>query len=66
MNTYMKCYNLPLLLRKFFFNIANHRDYIINHCNRPLKIFDKHCREWYLSHNGGDDEIRMPDDNLNG
>ena len=37
-STYMKCYNLPLLLwRKSFLNIANNRDYINNHCNRPLQ-----------------------------
>ena len=38
---YMKCYNKPLLWRKFFLNIANNREYIFNYCNRPLHKFDR-------------------------
>ena len=62
---YMKCYNLPLLWRKFFMNNANNGDYIINHCNRPLHKFDRHLREWYLNENPNDNEMRVFDDNLN-
>ena len=61
----MKCGNVPLFRRKFFLNIANNRDHIINYCNRPLNKFDRLCREWFLSHNGADNEIRVLDDNLN-
>ena len=61
----MKCGNIPLLWRKFFLNIANNRDYIINYCNRPFINFDRPCREWYLSHNSDDNEIRVLDENLN-
>ena len=50
-STYMKCYNLPLLWRKFFMNTANNREYVINHCNRPLNEFDRHFQEWYLNKN---------------
>ena len=64
-NTYMKCYNVPLLWRKLFTNIANNRDYITNHCNRPLHQFDSHLPEWYLNENPNDDEIRAFDKNLN-
>ena len=46
-------------------NIVNNGDYIIKYCNRPIKKFDKHCREWYLSHNSDDNEIRVLDKNLN-
>ena len=60
----MKCDNISKLLRKFFLNIAKNRDYIIKYCNRPFYKFDKHCREWYLSHNSDDNEIRMLDDDL--
>ena len=61
----MKCYNLPLLWRKFFTNIAKNRDYVINHCNRPLHKFDGLLREWYLNENPNDNEMRVFDDNLN-
>ena len=60
----MKCGNIPLLWRKIFLNIPNNRDHIINYCNRPFNKFDRICREWYLSHNGDDNEIRVLDDNL--
>ena len=63
-STFMECYNLPLLWRKFFMNIANNRDYIVNHCNRPLHKFDRHLGEWYLNENPKDDEIRTFDINL--
>ena len=63
--TYMKSDNIPLLWRKFFLNIANNRDYIINYCKRPFNKFDKHCREWYLNHYSYDNEIRVFDDNIN-
>ena len=62
---YMKCGNIPLLWRKFFLKIANNRDYLINDCNKPLKKLDRLCRDWYLSHNSDDNEIRVLDDNLN-
>ena len=45
--------------------IAKNRDYIIDHCNRPLHKFDRHLREWYLNENPNDDEIRAFDNNLN-
>ena len=61
----MKGDYIPLLWRKFFLYIANNRDYIFDYCNRPFNIFQRHCREWYLSHNGDDNEIRMLDDELN-
>ena len=64
-STYIKCYNLPLLWRKFFTNIANNRDYIIYHCNRPLQNIDRLIREWYLNETPNDDEIRAFDNNLN-
>ena len=48
----------------FFLNIANKRDYVINYCNKPINIFDKLCREWYLSHNSYDNEIRVLDDKI--
>ena len=63
--TSMKCGKLPLLWRKFFLNVANNRDYIINYCNRPFNKFDSICSEWYLSHNSDDNEIGVLDDNLN-
>ena len=44
----MKSDNIPLLWRKFFFNIANNIDYVNNYCNRPLNSFDRHCFERYL------------------
>ena len=50
-NTCMKCGIIPLLWRKFFLNIANNRDYIINCCNRPFSRFDRICREWYIYNN---------------
>ena len=61
----MKCGNIPLLRRKFFLNIVNNRDHIIIYCNKPFNKFDRLCREWYLSHNSDDNEIRMLDDNFN-
>ena len=64
-STYMKCYNLPLLWRKFFMNIANNRNYIINHCNRPRRKFYRLIREWYLNQNPDDNEMRIYDDNIN-
>ena len=64
-STYMKCYNLPLLWRKFFMNIANNRDYISNNCNRPHHKFDRHLGEWFLNENPNDDEIRAFDSCLN-
>ena len=64
-STYMKCGRIPLLWRKFFLNVANDRDHLIKYCNRPFNKFDRHCREWYLSHNSDDNEIRVLDDNLN-
>ena len=42
LSTYMKCYNMPLLWRKFFLIIANNKDYIVNYCKRPLKKLDRH------------------------
>ena len=60
----MKCGNIPLLWRKCFLNIANNRNCIINYYNRPFNKFDRLCREWYLSHNSDDNEIRVLDDNL--
>ena len=63
-STYMKCGNIPLLWRKFFLKIANNREHILNFCNRPFNKFDRYCREWYLSHNSDDNEIRVLDDNL--
>ena len=62
--TYMKNGNVALLWGKFFLNIMNNRDYIINYCNRPFNKFDKHCREWYLIYISDDNEIRIPDNNL--
>ena len=62
--TYMKCDNLSLLWRKFFLNIANNRNYIINYCNRPMHKYDKLLREWYSNENPNDNEMRAFDDNL--
>ena len=62
--TYMKCYNLPFLWRKIFSNILNNGDYISNYGNRPLNKVDKHVREWYLTENPNDNEMRAFDDNL--
>ena len=53
-STYMKSDNIPFLWRKFFLKIANDRDYIFIYCNILFNKFDKHCREWYLSHNNDD------------
>ena len=61
----MKRGNIPSLWRKFFLNIANNRDHIINSCNRSFKKFDRFCREWYLSHNSDDNEIKVLDDIIN-
>ena len=61
----MKCDSIPLLWRKFFLNIANNRCHINIYCNRPFNKFDKHCREWYLSHNSDANETRVLEDNLN-
>ena len=60
----MKCGIIPLLWRKFFCNIAKNRDHIIKYCNGPFNKFYRLCREWYLSHNSDDNEIRVLDDNL--
>ena len=60
----MKCGNIPLLRRKFFLNIMDNRDHIINYCNGPSNKFDRLCREWYLSYNNDDNQIRVLDDNL--
>ena len=65
MSTYMKCYNIPLLWRKYFLNIANTRDHIIKYYIRPFFSFHKPCREYFLGHNSDDNEIRVLDDNLN-
>ena len=64
-STYMKCYNLPLLWSKFFMNIANNREYVMNYCNRPLCKFGSQLREWYLNENPNDNEMRVFDNNLN-
>ena len=56
-NTYMKCVNFPLWWRKFFLNIANNSEYVYDFCNRPHKIFDRHCREWYLYNNPDANDI---------
>ena len=64
-STYMKCYKLPMLWRKFFLNIANNREYIINHCNGPLHKFDRLLRERNFNENPNDKEMRVFDDNLN-
>ena len=61
----MKCGIIPLLWRKFFFNIMNTRVYIVDYCNRPFNKFDEHCREWYFSHNLDYNEIRLLDNILN-
>ena len=63
--TFMKCYGIPMLWRKFFLNIANNRNYINNYCNRPLRKFDRHLRDWYLNQNPDDDEMRAFDENFN-
>ena len=60
----MKCGIIPLLWRIFFSNIAKKRDHPIFYCNRPFNNFDRLCREWYLSYNSDDNEIRVLDDNL--
>ena len=60
----MKSDNIPLVGRKYFLNIANNTDYVNNFCNRPLKRFDQHCREWYLYNNTDGDDIRMLDDEM--
>ena len=64
-STFLKCYNMPLLGRKFFLNIANNSDYIIKYCNRPLNKLDRHLGEWYLNENPNDNEMQVFDDNLN-
>ena len=46
-------------------NMTNNRDYVINHCKRPLHKFDRLLREWYLKKNPGDNEMQIFDDNLN-
>ena len=58
---------IPMLWRHFSKNIANNRDYVYYFCNRPLNRFDRRCREWYLYNNtnGGGDEIRILNDELN-
>ena len=63
-STYIKCYNIPMLWRKFFLNIANNREYIINYCNRPLHKSDRLLREWYLNENPNENGMRAFDDNL--
>ena len=64
-NNYMKCDKIPLLWRKFLLKIANNRDYVYKYCNRPFNIFPRHCREWYLYNNTGEDDIRMLNDEMN-
>ena len=64
-STYMKCYKIPMLCRKFFSNIAKNRNYIFNYCNRPVHKFDRLLREWYLNENPNDNEMRVFDDDLN-
>ena len=44
--------------------LSNDRVYKINFCNRPFNKFDTHCREWYLSRNSDDNEIRVLDENI--
>ena len=61
----MKCYNLPMFWRKFFLNIANNRDYILHHCNRPLHKFDRLLREWYLNENPDDNGMLVFVNDLN-
>ena len=61
----LKCDRIPLLWMKFFLIIVINRDYIVDYCNWPFNKLDKYCREWYLSHNSDDIEIRMLDDELN-
>ena len=51
--------------RKFFMNIANNRDYVIHHRNRPLHKFDRLLREWYLNKKPGDNEMQIFGGNLN-
>ena len=53
-----------IVVEKFFLNIANNRDHIIKYYNRPFNKFDRLCREWYLSHNSDDNELRFLNDNL--
>ena len=53
-----------MVVDKIFLNIANNRDHIINYCNRPFNKFDRLCRDWYLSYNSDDNEIRVLYDNL--
>ena len=57
-STYKKCYDFPLFWRKFFMNIENNREYIFNHCTRPLRKFDRYLREWSLNENAKDYEMR--------
>ena len=49
-------------MAKIFFEYCEIGDYIFNYCNRPFENFVKFCREWYLSHNSDDNEIRVLDD----
>ena len=65
LSTYMKCYNLPMLCRKFFLNKSINKDFIINHCTRPLHKFERILRECYLNENPTDNEMRAIDNNLN-
>ena len=56
----MKSNIIHLLLRKFFLNIANNREYVNFYCNIPPNSFDPHFREWYI-YNSGNDVDDLPD-----
>ena len=60
----MRCGNIPRLWILFFLKIANNRDYVHNFCNRPIKDFDRHCREWYLYNNPDADDTGMLNDEV--
>ena len=64
-NNSMKCYNIPLLWRKFFLNFANNREFVCIYCNRPFKNFHQHCREWNFHNSTDGDDIRMLNDEMN-
>ena len=38
--THMKCNKIPLLWRKFFLNIVNNRDHIINYCSNMIDFVE--------------------------
>ena len=44
----MKNDNIPMLWKKIFLIFANNRDYVNIFCDKPLKRFDKNCRERYF------------------